>query len=95
VASKPAWRSLSRRRGDYSWLRWSWQVDAHPRRHSHRILITKGILKPLIGRLRYGHLTFPSGHLTAMAAIAIPTAILLTGAQQPRRTTKQARPFTL
>ena len=46
------------------------------------VVISEGILKPLTGRLRYGHLTFPSGHTTAMAAIAI--AILLTGAQWPR-----------
>ncbi|MBV8993852.1 MAG: hypothetical protein JO287_09145 [Pseudonocardiales bacterium] len=45
------------------------------------VMISEGILKPLIGRLRYGHLTFPSGHTTAMAAIAIATAILLIGAQ--------------
>jgi undecaprenyl-diphosphatase len=46
------------------------------------VMISEVILKPLIGRLRYGHLTFPSGHTTAMAAIA--TAILLIGAQRPR-----------
>lgn len=39
------------------------------------VMITEVILKPLIGRLRYGHLTFSSGHTTAVAAIAI--AILL------------------
>ena len=48
------------------------------------VVISEGILKPLTGRLRYGHLTFPSGHTTAMAAIAITTAILVTGAQWPR-----------
>ena len=48
------------------------------------VMISEVILKPLIGRLRYGHLTFPSGHATAMAAIATATVILLTGAQWPR-----------
>ena len=48
------------------------------------VMISEVILKPLIGRLRYGHLTFPSGHTTAMAAIATATAILLIGAQWPR-----------
>jgi undecaprenyl-diphosphatase len=48
------------------------------------VMITEVILKPLIGRLRYGHLTFPSGHTTAVTAVAITTAILLTGAHRPR-----------
>lgn len=48
------------------------------------VTITEVILKPLIGRLRYGHLTFPSGHTSAVAAIAIATAILLLSAQRPR-----------
>jgi membrane-associated phospholipid phosphatase len=47
------------------------------------VMITELILKPLIGRLRYGHLTFPSGHTTAVASVATATAILLTGAQRP------------
>jgi undecaprenyl-diphosphatase len=47
------------------------------------VTITEVILKPLVGRLRYGHLTFPSGHTSAVAAIAIATAILLLGAQRP------------
>jgi membrane-associated phospholipid phosphatase len=47
------------------------------------VVISEVILKPLVGRLRYGHLTFPSGHATAMAAIATATAILLLGAQRP------------
>jgi membrane-associated phospholipid phosphatase len=42
------------------------------------------ILKPLIGRLRSGHLSFPSGHTTAVAAVAIAAAILLGGARWPR-----------
>jgi len=40
------------------------------------VAITKLILKPLIGRLRYGHLSFPSGHTTAVCAVAIATALL-------------------
>ena len=48
------------------------------------VMISEGVLKPLVGRLRYGHLTFPSGHTTAMVAIAIATAILVTGGQRPR-----------
>lgn len=48
------------------------------------VVISEVILKPLVGRLRYGHLTFPSGHATAMAAIVTATAILLLGAQWPR-----------
>jgi membrane-associated phospholipid phosphatase len=48
------------------------------------VAITESILKPLIGRLRYGHLSFPSGHSTAVASVAIATAILLTRAQRPR-----------
>ena len=48
------------------------------------VSITEFILKPLVGRLRYGHLSFPSGHSTAVAAVAITSAILLTGAQWPR-----------
>jgi membrane-associated phospholipid phosphatase len=48
------------------------------------VTITELILKPLIGRLSYGHLSFPSGHTTAVASVAIATAILLTTAQRPR-----------
>jgi membrane-associated phospholipid phosphatase len=46
--------------------------------------ITELILKPLIGRLRFGNLAFPSGHTTAVAAIAIAAAILISGARWPR-----------
>jgi undecaprenyl-diphosphatase len=45
---------------------------------------TELILKPLIGRLRFGHLSFPSGRTTAVAAVAIAAAILLAGARWPR-----------
>ncbi|MGH3608004.1 MAG: phosphatase PAP2 family protein [Pseudonocardiaceae bacterium] len=48
------------------------------------VTITELILKPLIGRLRYGHLSFPSGHTTALFSVAIATVILLTGARRPR-----------
>ena len=48
------------------------------------VTITELILKPLVMRLRYGHLSFPSGHSTTVAAVAIAMSILLTGAQRPR-----------
>ncbi|MGB8961039.1 MAG: phosphatase PAP2 family protein [Pseudonocardiaceae bacterium] len=48
------------------------------------VTITELILKPLVGRLRYGHLSFPSGHSTAVAAVAIATAIMIIGARRPR-----------
>ncbi len=51
------------------------------------VAITDLILKPLIGRLSYGHLSFPSGHTTVVAAVAFATAILLGGARWPRSVT--------
>jgi membrane-associated phospholipid phosphatase len=48
------------------------------------VAITDLILKPLIGRLSYGHLSFPSGHTTVVAAVALATAILIAGARWPR-----------
>jgi len=48
------------------------------------VTTTELILKPLIGRLRSGVLSFPSGHTTAVAAVAIAAAILIGGAQWPR-----------
>lgn len=45
------------------------------------VMITELILKPLIGRLRYGALSFPSRHTTAVAAVAVATAILIGGAR--------------
>ncbi len=48
------------------------------------ITITELFLKPLVMRLHYGHLSFPSGHSTTVAAVAIATSILLCGAQRPR-----------
>ena len=46
--------------------------------------ITDLILKPLVGRLRFGHLSFPSGHTTVVAALAVASAILIGGARWPR-----------
>jgi membrane-associated phospholipid phosphatase len=46
--------------------------------------ITELILKPFIGRLSYGHLSFPSGRTAALFSVAIAIAILLAGAQRPR-----------
>ncbi|MDQ2883950.1 MAG: phosphatase PAP2 family protein [Actinomycetota bacterium] len=51
------------------------------------VAITELILKPLIGRLSYGHLSFPSGHTTVVAAVAFATAILVGGARWPRSST--------
>ena len=48
------------------------------------VMTTELILKPIIGRLSYGHLSFPSGHITAVASVATATAILLSTAQRPR-----------
>jgi membrane-associated phospholipid phosphatase len=48
------------------------------------VTVTELILKPLIGRLRFGHLSFPSGHTTAVAALAVASAILIGGARWPR-----------
>jgi membrane-associated phospholipid phosphatase len=48
------------------------------------VAITDLLLKPLIGRLSYGHLSFPSGHTTVVAAVAFATAILIGGARWPR-----------
>ncbi|MGH3549526.1 MAG: phosphatase PAP2 family protein [Pseudonocardiaceae bacterium] len=51
------------------------------------VAITDLILKPLIGRLSYGHLSFPSGHTTVVAAVAFATAILVGGARWPHSRT--------
>lgn len=48
------------------------------------VAITELILKPLIGRLRSGYLSFPSGHTTAVAAVTIAAAILIVSARWPR-----------
>jgi membrane-associated phospholipid phosphatase len=50
------------------------------------VTVTELILKPLIGRLRFGYLSFPSGHTTAVAAVAVAAAILLGSARWPRST---------
>jgi membrane-associated phospholipid phosphatase len=48
------------------------------------VMVTELILKPVIGRLRFGQLSFPSGHTTAVAAVAIAAAVLIGSAQWPR-----------
>ncbi len=48
------------------------------------VTISELILKPLVGRLRYGHLSFPSGHTTALSSVAVVVVVLLIGAQRPR-----------
>ena len=47
------------------------------------VVITELILKPLIGRLRYGHLSFPSGHTTAVCSVAIAAVLMLATARRP------------
>ncbi len=44
------------------------------------------ILKPLFGRTDLGQLTYPSGHTTAVFAMATTVAILLLAPPQPSRT---------
>lgn len=46
--------------------------------------MTEVILKPLIGRLLFGHPSFPSGHTTAVAAVGMAAAILIVSARWPR-----------
>jgi len=46
--------------------------------------LTEVILKPLIGRLLSGHLSFPSGHTTAVAAVAVAAAVLIVSGRWPR-----------
>lgn len=48
------------------------------------VTVTEVVLKPLIGRLSYGHLSFPSGHTTVVVALAVSAVILLAGARWPR-----------
>ncbi len=45
-----------------------------------------GVLKPLIGRTDLGQLTYPSGHTTAVFAIATTVAILVLAPPQQSRT---------
>jgi undecaprenyl-diphosphatase len=47
------------------------------------VTITEVILKPLIDRRSGGALSYPSGHTTAVVAIALAIAILLTGTRRP------------
>jgi membrane-associated phospholipid phosphatase len=46
------------------------------------IVLTEYVLKPLIGRTHGGSLSFPSGHATALFALAVTVAVLL--ADPPR-----------
>ena len=41
------------------------------------------ILKPLVDRTNYGSLTYPSGHTTAVAAMALAAVLVLTGPSRP------------
>jgi membrane-associated phospholipid phosphatase len=47
------------------------------------IVLTDSILKPLIDRTFYGNLTYPSGHTTAVATMAVAAAVVLTGPARP------------
>ncbi|MGH3673619.1 MAG: phosphatase PAP2 family protein [Pseudonocardiaceae bacterium] len=46
--------------------------------------ITELVLKPLVGRLSFGHPSFPSGHTTVVATVTVATVILIGGARWPR-----------
>lgn len=48
------------------------------------VVISEVILKPLVGRLSYGHLSFPSGHSTAVTSVAVASVIMLSTARRPR-----------
>jgi membrane-associated phospholipid phosphatase len=43
------------------------------------VFATELLLKPLVGRTRYGHLAFPSGHTTGTAAVVTVVVVLLFG----------------
>ena len=45
--------------------------------------LTELALKPLINRTIWGHVTFPSGHVTGSAAIAAAAVLILTGPSRP------------
>ncbi|MGA3153759.1 MAG: phosphatase PAP2 family protein [Streptosporangiaceae bacterium] len=47
--------------------------------------LTELALKPLVGRLLGGGLSFPSGHATGMFALAAAIGVLLLGPPRPRR----------
>jgi membrane-associated phospholipid phosphatase len=48
------------------------------------VALTEYVLKPLVGRTIRGDLSFPSGHATAMFALATTCAVLLAGPARPR-----------
>ncbi|MBB5889850.1 phosphatase PAP2 family protein [Kutzneria kofuensis] len=43
------------------------------------VLVTELLLKPMVGRTRYGQLAFPSGHTTGTAAVAMVVLVLFLG----------------
>jgi membrane-associated phospholipid phosphatase len=45
--------------------------------------LTEFALKPLIGRTIVGYLAFPSGHVTAVSALAVALVVLLVGPSRP------------
>jgi membrane-associated phospholipid phosphatase len=47
------------------------------------VMLTELVLKPLIGRIALGWLSFPSGHATSMFALAAICAMLLFGPSRP------------
>jgi membrane-associated phospholipid phosphatase len=48
------------------------------------VVLTEYVLKPLVGRSIRGYLSFPSGHATAMFALAASCAVLLANSPRPR-----------
>jgi membrane-associated phospholipid phosphatase len=48
------------------------------------VTVTEFLLKPLVGRSLRGYLSFPSGHATAMFALAAICAVLLASPPAPR-----------
>ena len=48
------------------------------------VTLTEYVLKPLVGRTILGYPSFPSGHATALFALAATCAVLLAGPARPR-----------
>src|SRR5215813_7951822 len=48
------------------------------------VALTEFVLKPLVGRTLRGYFCFPSGHTTALVALAATCAVLLAGPARPR-----------
>jgi membrane-associated phospholipid phosphatase len=48
------------------------------------VALTEYVVKPLVGRTIRGYPSFPSGHATAMFALAAACAVLLAGPARPR-----------